>query len=456
MSGIDRSKFRSTSVAVAKQADQETEAKVSKGDKGPNADYHKIVDGMQYHRIYPPHPSDGGVLYAVPKGIHWIPQEVPKKDKQGNFVKDDKGKFELTVANRPIFNARIHSSKKKDIVEEYIAFCEKVAKELHPTSEEERKKFLDPVHGGFESKFDGIMLRQTWVSYTDQLIIDAAGNVTKSLGRLEMGKAIKNRLNAIAATESASDPLGTDPFTDPDEGRAISIKYDKNAKKAQDYYNTELYAPIIPGGKGQIRLFPLSDDDLTKFEAYPSLKKMFIESYDRKMFDTALKGLKLFDDEHELGIFAYEEFLDICDELAKEWPEVEGEKTGEVAEEKTGDQFDDMDRDELKAFIRENKLGIIVNKQLDDDAVRAAIRAAFKPVEEEEEEEEHEEEEEESDANTAATGTGKEGKNDLPWEESEEGKEAAAKKVAGKTTVSISQKLKDAAAKRDADKAKKK
>lgn len=377
---FDRSKFKATSVAAAKQADQEVEQITGKnGGRGPSADYHKIVDGIQIHRIYPPHPADGGQLYAVPKGVHWIPQEVPEFDKQGNIVKDKNDNVITKVANRPIFNAKIHGGFKKDIIEEYIAFAQKYADDTF-TNEKERKEYLDPIIGGFESKFDGIMLRQSWVMYTDLLEIGKDGNIVrKALGRLDIGKAIKNRLNAIAATEAGNEPLGTDPFTDPEEGRAISIIYNKKATKPADYYTTELYAPLISGGKGQIRLYPLSDADLEKFETYPSLQKMFVGVYDRKTFDNAVKGLKMFDDEHELGIFAYEEFLDICEELSAEIPD-NGSSEAEAADEQEPDgkdEFDKMDRDELKAYIRTNKLNIVVNKQLDDDNVRDAIREAL-------------------------------------------------------------------------------
>lgn len=404
---FDRSKFKSTSVAKAKQADAEVAAVSGKGDRGPNADYHKIKPGMNYHRIYPPHPGDGGELYAVPKGVHWIPQEVPKKDKDGKPIKGAGDKYVMEVATRPIFNAKIHGGFKKDIIEEYIAFAQKVAEETYPDTAknfaESRKTFLDPVIGGFGSKHKGIMLRQSWVAYSDEMTVDKDGVVkSKILGRLEMGKAVKFRLNSLAATESSNDPLGTDPFTDPEEGRAIVINYNDKATKPADYYNTEMYAPMIPGGKGMVRLYPLSDDDLIKFDTYPSLKKMFVGTYDRKTFDSAMKGLKMFDDEHELGIFAYEEFLDICEELSVEVPEGEVVAAGEGEKEESGDDYDHMDRDELKAYIRENKLGIIVNKTLNDDAVRDAIRdvVADKKVEDVKEEEEEEEEGGEDDSTT--------------------------------------------------------
>ncbi len=422
---FDRSKYKATSVAAAKQADQEVAAITGSKEKGPNADYinipakdknNKKISGSWNLRIYPPHLSDGGILYAVPKGVHWLPCEVPKKDKQGNFIKDGE-KNVMEIKNRPVFNARLHGSKKKDIVEEYIAFANQLAKDNFPDTEKDferkRKEFMAPINGGFGSEYDGILMRQTWVMYVDQLLEGGK----KLFGRLEIGKAVKDRLNKIAATESASEPLGTDPFTDLEEGRAITITYDKDATKSQDYYSTEIYAPLIAGGKGMIKLFPLTDEDMEKFEEYPSLKKMFVDVYDSKTFNKyALPGLKMFDDEHELGVFGYDTWLDVVEELSAEFPDNEEESGEENDNDPNKDKFDKMDRDELKEFNREEKLGLIINKSVDDDQFRDMIRKVLedrKPAKSEEKE---------------IKGSSKA---DLPWEKEEDKKEevVADKKV---------------------------
>lgn len=429
---FDRSKYKATSVAAAKKADEETAALTGQKDK-VNADYINIpakdkqgkkISGSWNLRIYPPHLKDGGLLYAVPKGVHWLPREVDKKDKQGNLVKDAKGNAEKEWKNRPVFNAKIHGGKKKDLVEEYVAFANKIAKETFPETEkgfeEKRKEFMAPINGGYGSEYDGILLRQTWVMYVDQLLGD-----TKNFGKVEIGRAVKERLNKIAATESAGEPLGTDPFTDLEDGRAITISYDASATKAQDYYSTEIYAPLVPGAKGQIKLFPLSDDDMIKFEEYPSLKEMFTNVYDSKTFHKiVLPGLKKFDDDFELGIFGYDEWLDIVEELAADYPESEADGASksdeEEEDEKSGDQFDKMDRDELKEFNRTEKLGIIVNKNLTDDDFRDQIRKTLQdkaPVD-------TKAEVKKETATTKSTKETAEDKKDLPWEKEEvEGKE---------------------------------
>lgn len=467
MSTPNRSKYKATSVAATKQADKAVEAVTGKGDRGPSADYHKIDPGMNYHRIYPPHPEDGGELYAVPKGVHWIPQEVPKKDKDGKFEKDKDGKQVFEVKVRPIFNAKIHAGKKKDICEEYSLFAEKVAKELFPTESDEDKKgkyeYLLHVLGNPQAKIQGIGLKQSWVSYSDKMKVDKDGTlISKFLGRLESGKAVKYRLNSLAATETSNDPLGTDPFTDLEDGRAISINYNDKATKPQDYYATEFYAPLIPGGKGQIRLYPITDDDLAKFETYPSLKKLFVNVYDRKTFDTALKGLKMLDEQYELGVFEYDEWLKICNELQSEFPEV-GEETktdkSEEEEGESGDIYDDMERDELKAFIKDRKLTIIVNKKMTDDDIRKSIREelVLDPEEENEEEEESEEEEGEESSEkdetksdpkkAAAKKTVEEPKGDLPWEKDEKKEESTS---TGKVAETVKERMARLKAEREA------
>src|ERR1039458_3889121 len=113
MTAIDRSKFKSTSVAASKQAEQVLDAITGKG-KGASADYHKITPGTHYYRIYPPHPDGKGELYAEAKGVHWLPVEVTEFDKQGKPVKEN-GKNKTKIANRPLFNAKIHGGKKRDL-----------------------------------------------------------------------------------------------------------------------------------------------------------------------------------------------------------------------------------------------------------------------------------------------------------------------------------------------------
>lgn len=56
-----------------------------------------------------------------------------------------------------------------------------------------------------------------------------------------------------------------------------------------------------------------------------------------------------------------------------------------------GDEFDDMDRNELKAYIKENGLEISVKKSWSDEDIREKIREAISSNEEEDDDEEEEE-----------------------------------------------------------------
>lgn len=78
---------------------------------------------------------------------------------------------------------------------------------------------------------------------------------------------------------------------------------------------------------------------------------------------------------------------------AKDDDDEEEEETEEPEEEETeeGDEFDEMDRTELKAYIKKNGLEITVKKSMTDDDIRELIREAVNDEEEETEEEAEEE-----------------------------------------------------------------
>lgn len=430
MATIDRSRFKPTKVAATEQADKEVESITGKGGGGAPG-YLSLTSGTGVHkwRIFPPHPDDNGELYAVPKGVHFLPVEVEQKNDDGSVIKDKKGNPVTEIKNKPVFSAKIHGSgkcKERDIIEEYILFSQKIALENYPSDEAKRKKFLEPVLGNPKDQKNrtGIQLQQKWVMYVTELL----GNDKKIFGRLEIGRAVKDRFNKIAATESSEESMGTDPFTDMDNGLAIITTYNSKADKPQDYYQTELYQPKDPSKPGTFQLFPMTDADIEEWLKVDSLKKMFIGVYDSKTFDMAMNGLKNFDETHKIGVFEYEEFLDIADELLKHIPEhVETPKdeVEETKEKDAGDEFDNMDRDELKAYNSKNKLGIIVSTKTTDDMLRDKIREALVAkadivVEDEIEEEEIEEPkiEEKPKTTTKVSKTKvEEPENDLPWDD---------------------------------------
>lgn len=404
MSTFDRSQFKATKAANLKQADKELES-IVKQKESTTADYINIpekdkngkkLSGSYKIRIYPYHPDGGGNTFAESKVVHWLPVETEEKDKDGNIIMDAKTKQpKIRKYNKPYFNSRVHGTYSRDVVEEYINFANKIAAETYPKDAQEQKKFLAPINGGYGTDFGGILATSSWAMYVDQIFDDGS----KIFGRLEIGKAVKQRLNAIASNESANEPLGTDPFTDIVDGRAVIITYNANAEKAQDFYTTELDTSFDKVSK-KVNLYPLSDEDLEKFLKYPSLHSQFRNVYKRKDFDNVIKSLKLFDDTHNIGVFQYDEFLDICEEISNHYPvDIEEVKREEMRDgkdiekmfsgngkkevlskkelSKSRDSFDDMDREELKDYCRSEKTGIIITNKMSDDDVRDKLREWF-------------------------------------------------------------------------------
>lgn len=87
------------------------------------------------------------------------------------------------------------------------------------------------------------------------------------------------------------------------------------------------------------------------------------------------------------------------DEDEDETEEAEDEEAEGEEEEETVD-LDSLSRAEMKQFIKDNELGIRVLTKDDDDTLREKIKAALPEEEEEEEEEEESEEEEEEEEDT--------------------------------------------------------
>lgn len=86
------------------------------------------------------------------------------------------------------------------------------------------------------------------------------------------------------------------------------------------------------------------------------------------------------------------------EETEEEKPKAKGKKAPakddddeEEEETEEGDEFDEMDRTELKAYIKKNELEITVKKSMTDDDIRELIREAVNDEEEETEEEAEEE-----------------------------------------------------------------
>lgn len=402
---FDRSKFKGSSIAKIKQQDAETR-KLVRTDFN-RADYHKIEDGMNRFRIYP---GQNDETFCLPKVTVWLPQEVDVKGQDGKPT----GKKE--VKNMPVFNAKVHGGYEKDLVEEYVKFVTLLVTD-EIDDEDERKARLLILKNGKKDNNTKISNDTKWVCYADKI-----ENGNKVFGKLEMGKSIKDQINKQAFDEDEDSAIQLDSVSDPDTGRIVKIKKNQNEKDPNKYYEVSL---------DLTKLSPLTDAELENLSKYDSLTKMFVNSFKRSDFEKQLNGLKLYDDKHGFGAFDHDAWLDICDEISNMIPEDDdAEKeskpsTTKVQEQpaknvnkpaakkpakevKKNDMFDEMDRAELKSYISENELEIMVKQALSEDDIRVLIRQEVSKSQDEESpftEEAEEDEEKEVVAEKATTTT---------------------------------------------------
>jgi hypothetical protein len=397
MGTIDRSKFKSTSVSSMVQKDKEVETQLRR-DNGYTG-YHDIDEGLNTFRAYPAHPDSEGDQFAEPVCVAYLPVMYQEKDKDGNLL-TEKGKPKMKEGRKSVFNSRIHGNAKKDLVEEYITFMEKKAKDFFDT-ESEQKEFMSHILGKYDAKAENRLpssnYQTTWTLYADKY----TGGVP-TFGRLSIKKTVKERLNKIASQlDDANNPLITDPFSDVEDGRAFTVFYNKNATKAADYYTTEIDSAQVDtkiGGKTYkvARTYPLSDEQLETFLKAQSLYSTYHNVFKKEDFEFQMEGLKLLDDKlvdkFGLGAFQFDDFLDLAEECSLQFESEEtsddtqeenigtheGEEVVEETPEKTDDGINDtyseMDRSQLKSEIQLNRMGIIIKSTDTDDSLRERIR----------------------------------------------------------------------------------
>lgn len=387
---VDRSKFKSSSVSQLTQSDKDLNKSMGRKERN-NSNGHELDEGSNLLRIYPIHPdvaeADPKATFAVPFVQTFLPAIVDEKDKEGNIIKDAKGVAKTKLSVKPVFNAVVHAKgATKDLVDEYIKLATDWGKKNIPV-ESERKLFLEPVYGNFAKKINGITYPAKWVVYADKYP-NANPDATPVFDKFFFKKSIKDRLNIISQMETKGDPLGTDPFTDIEEGRAISIFVNPDGG-ATGYYTTDLDSTttkeVLGNGKTVKvpKAYPLSDDQLERFLAEKTLQEIFGNCAGRKNFEIQLAGLELFDSKNSMGIFELPEWEKIVVELDGFYPENGTEETKAAAkveeveeeeEEDNSDEFDYMNRQELQAYARSNKTGIVVKPSMSDLVIREQLR----------------------------------------------------------------------------------
>lgn len=395
-SKFNRSKFKdSTTSAELKASDKSVEDTVKSSGSGNYTKFLDIETGYNKFLLYPSHETiqqmlpenEGKDIPSKPfiqaKSVCWVSKEVEDKDEQGNVKKDKKGNPLMIMKRTPIFDARIHSKTGKDIVDLYITTLKKLLEEEFGTDKAAQDKIKEKmvhIYGRWSDnasmRISGIVSKPTWVVYAKKVI-----GSTKIFGRLEIGKAIKMRLNELIAIEEARNPIGSDsnnPFIQIDQRRALEINYNKDANDPKLIYTTEMDSSY-DRDSGKLNFYPLTDKEMDEFLKYPSLSSLYEDSYHKGMFDTALEGLRILDDQQEYGVFANEDFVDEASMMRDLYPDVLVEDhtdapVNAIEEDDGKNQFEKMDRDELKKFSRDNKTGIAIHSKLTDDELRNLLR----------------------------------------------------------------------------------
>lgn len=398
-----RSQFKATPLKKLQKVVDADDAAVGGGSN----EYLNLVDGKTLKiRIFPAHP--GQDAFYIKRKAYWLTVAGRDGDSRRTTVLDSK----------------VHAGTEMDLVEEYVKFAKK-------KWSKDTAKINALVGTGMDS--NSLNPQFTWLCYADVVTDDAELRAKV----WEFKKMVRDALNRLSFAEDDGEPIEFDPFTDPDEGLPVLVKYMKNPnkKKGENYYEVNFAKKPIAR--------PLSDEELEYFANLKPLSDV-LPKYDMRMFDTALEGLQNFDEENEMGLFEDDEWLDIVEKVKAQYdgesgdnsdddedeepkrktakksakkiepePEDDDDETSEEEEETEeeepeeetadeGDELDGMDRTELKKYIKEKGLDVVVKKSWSDDQLRDEIRAAMKPEEESEEEPEEETEEEEDEPKPAA------------------------------------------------------
>jgi hypothetical protein len=329
-----------------------------------------------------------------PKVVTWLEVLIEEKDGDGNPTgkKERKG--------RPVFDSRIHGGTPKDIIDQYILFVKKKVYEEEQDQESAKKK-LYPIFGyrdGKQAWHPGILPNSSYVCYATK-----GGIKPENLGRLEVYKADKDKIEELNIDEGSDDPIMTDSFSDPDEGVELLIILQKNEKGKYERI-LKKKEPSLKGLKGQDKLRALEEFEESQVVPSPvlehlsemdSLDSMFKNTYKRSDYERALEALQFLDEKHGFGVFQLDEFLDVVEEIDGYYNDEEPEKTetdkpsagnavadDEEPVELTPSDIDEMTRKELKELITERGLGIRVTTAISDETLKEMVMESLWPEEE--------------------------------------------------------------------------
>ena len=395
-----RSQLKATPIKkLKKQVDEDNEMI---GAWASN-EYLNLEDGKTIKiRIFPAHP--GVENFYVPKKCYWL------------SVAGNDGDMRRTQ----VLDSRAHGGTKMDLVDEYVKWAKKKW-----AKDSDR---LEAITGSGPNS-NSLNPQYSWLCYADKVTPD--GQLRAKLW--EFKKMVRDYLNRLAFSEDEDEAIEIDPFTDPDEGLPVLVKYMKNPnkKKGENYYEVSFPKKVTAR--------PLSDEEIEYFMNLKPLNEI-LPKYGMRDFERALEGLQNFDEENEIGLFEDDDWLEHVEEVKAQYDgdseddeeedekpkakktskkvtkkaveEEEDDSDDEEEEEKPApkkstskktskkpepeddeeddddteeesnddeeeDELDDLDRNGLKKYIRENELEVSIKKSMSDDDIREAIREAL-------------------------------------------------------------------------------
>lgn len=393
MTKLNRDQFKATSIAELKKLKAEED--VIAGTSNFNKDFISIDEGTNKIRLAPKFPDEKD--FYLMRVVHW-----------GSIEKEGGDLVRI-----PILNSKIHGGTKLDIFESYIAFAiEKL------TSDPEKAKIITDWQKGISSTI-------SWWAYGWLLKKDQK----PKFGIYEFKKSVRDQINSLCIIEDEDEAIEVDPFTDVDDGIPIILTYNPKEKNKKDWHKIQL-------AKNK---FPLTEEMFDELLTKEPLTKMMRGVYTLSNFETACEAIRNFDVENEFDFFDDADFQETLTTIKAQYssskdsskktekvsdkkdkktektskvtkkvetkPEVEEEDEEEEVKPKkvAGDKFSKLDREELKEYISEEELEVVVKKSDSDEDIRNKIRDFEKSLSKKKEVlEEDDDEEEDSDDETEA------------------------------------------------------
>lgn len=341
-----RSQLKATPIkSLKKQVDEDNEMI---GAYAAN-EYLNLEDGKTIKiRIFPAHP--GVENFYLPKKCYWL--SIAGNDGD--------------MRRAQVLDSRAHGGTKYDLVDEYVKWAKKKW-----AKDSDR---LDALTGTGPNS-NSLNPQYSWLCYADRVTADDPLKAKV----WEFKKMVRDALNKLAFSEDEDEAIEIDPFTDPDEGLPILVKYMKNPnkKKGETYYEVSFPKKVTAR--------PLTDEEIEYFMGLKPLNEL-LPKYGIRDFERALEGLQNFDEENEMGLFDDDDWLEHVEEIKAQYDGEEDDEDDKPAKKKTSKKVtkksvEDEDDDETEEEEEKPKAKSKTSKK--------------KPEPEDEDEDEDEEETEE-------------------------------------------------------------